>query len=136
MNLSKFYYSAADFKIFLSIPNGSTTPVFLEEVEFNEKAETEPHHIIGEIDPVDIHTNTRTYTGKMSGAVGQMELLLTVNGLVKFTDIQDALIIVASTDGLIVKRLVGCYMNSSGTPIKKGDKSILTGIDFEFRDLQ
>ena len=136
MDLSKFYYSSADFKIFLSIPNGSTTPIFLEEVEINEKVETEAQHVVGDIDPVAITEANRTYNGKFSGAVGQMELLLQLNGLNKYTDIKNANIIVSSTDGVIVKRVIGVYVNSGGIAIKKGDKSILSGLDFENRDLQ
>jgi hypothetical protein len=80
MNLSKFYYSSAEFKIFLSIPGGSTSPIFLEEVEINEKIETEAQHVVGDVNPVAITENSRTYNGKFSGAVGQMELLLQLNG--------------------------------------------------------
>ena len=136
MNLSKFYYSSAEFKIFLSIPGGSTSPVFLEEVEINEKIETESQHVVGDVNPVAITENSRTYNGKFSGAVGQMEILLQLNGLSRYTDISNALIIVSSTNGVIVKRIIGVFVNSAGIPIKKGDKNILSSLDFEFLDLQ
>jgi hypothetical protein len=136
MNLSKFYYSSAEFKIFLSIPGGSTSPIFLEEVEINEKIETEAQHVVGDVNPVAITENSRTYNGKFSGAVGQMELLLKLNGLSRYTDIANALIIISSTNGIVVKRIIGVFVNSAGISMKKGDKNILSSLDFEALDLQ
>ena len=136
MNLSKFYYSSAQFKIFLSIPGGSTSPVFLEEVEINEKIETEAQHVVGDVNPVAITENSRTYNGKFSGAVGQMEILLQLNGLSRYTDITDALIIISSLDGIIIKKIIGVFVNSAGIAMKKGDKNILSALDFEAVDLQ
>ena len=136
MNLSKFYYTSAEFKIFLSIPGGSTSPVFLEEVEINEKIETEAQHVVGDVNPVAITENSRTYNGKFSGAVGQMEILLQLNGLSRYTDITDALIIISSLDGIIIKKIIGVFVNSAGIAMKKGDKNILSALDFEAVDLQ
>lgn len=136
MNLSKFYYSSAEFKIFLSIPGGSTSPIFLEEVEINEKIETEAQHVVGDVNSVAITVNSRTYNGKFSGAVGQMELLLQLNGLSRYTDIANALIIISSTNGIVVKRIIGVFVNSAGISMKKGDKNILSSLDFEALDLQ
>jgi hypothetical protein len=136
MNLSKFYYSSAEFKIFLSIPGGSTSPIFLEDVEINEKIETEAQHVVGDVNPVAITENSRTYNGKFSGAVGQMELLLQLNGLSRYTDIANALIIISSTNGIVVKRIIGVFVNSAGISMKKGDKNILSSLDFEALDLQ
>lgn len=136
MNLSTFYYSSADFKIFLSLPGGSTSPIFLEEVEFTEKIETEAQHIVGEVNPVAITENSRTYTGKFSAAIGQMEFLLQTNSLSRYTDIANAIIIISSTSGIIVKRIIGVFVNSAGIAMKKGDKNILSSLDFEFLDLQ
>jgi hypothetical protein len=136
MNLSKFYYSSAEFKIFLSIPGGLKSPIFLEDVEINEKIETESQHVVGDVNPVAITENSRTYNGKFSGAVGQMELLLQLNGLSRYTDIANAIIIISSTNGIVVKRIIGVFVNSAGISMKKGDKNILSSLDFEALDLQ
>jgi hypothetical protein len=136
-NYSKLYYSAAEYKIFLSVANGTTAPLLtVSDFEDNEKIESEPQHVVGEIDPVAIKVNGRTFTGKLTAAAGEMEILLQANGLSKYTDIQNANIIVSSFDGIIVKRIIGVFINSKSLPIKAKDKSTLISLDYEYLDVQ
>ena len=135
-NYSKFYYSAAEYKIFLSVANGTTAPLLtISDFEDNEKVESEPQHVVGEIDPVAIKVNGRTFTGKLSISAGEAEVLLQLNGLSKYTDIQNANIIVSSFDGIIIKRIIGVFVTSKSMPIKAKDKATIIAMDYEYLDI-
>ena len=131
MNLNSLIFTAADYKLAVSV-NGVTAPLsIVESFDYGAKKEHEYIHIIGSEEPVGLKTNTSTYPGKITMEAGELEAFLITLGYVFATQIKDATISIVTFTGVLVKVYKACVFTSHDGSVKAKDKRSLITLPFE-----
>ena len=131
MNLNKLIFTAADYKIALSV-NGFTVPLsIVESFDYGAKVEHEYIHVVGSSEPQGLKTNTSTYPGKISMEAGELEIFLALNGYVFATQIKDATISIIALNGDFIKVFKSCVVTSHDGSVKSKDKRSIISLAFE-----
>ncbi len=129
--MNALIFTAADYKIALSV-NGVTVPLtVVESFDYGAKKEHEYIHIVGSEEPVGLKTNTSTYPGKIQMEAGELEQLLLTLGYVFATQIKDATVSIVTFAGDLVKVFKSCVITSHDGSVKAKDKRSLITMSFE-----
>ena len=131
MNLNALIFTAADYKLAVSV-NGVTAPLsMVESFDYGAKKEHEYIHVIGSEEPQGLKTNTSTYPGKITIEAGELEAFLILLGFVFATQIKDATISVVTFGGDLIKVFKSCVFTSHDGSVKAKDKRSLITLSFE-----
>lgn len=133
-NYNSLVYTAADYKLFLSIPNGAVGGSYplktTDSISFNTTVEEEQGFAVGEMDAIFNKQNARKRAGKLVIQVGEMGSIMQIEGLLDATFINGAVLAAAVIQGAWNKTWKQVNFNSEDIDIKGKDKQSLMVINF------
>lgn len=134
MNLNDLIFTGADFKLFLSIPNGAIGGTYqllsTDAIDLNVSVEDELIYAVGSEDPIGNKQNARKRTGKLIIQLGEIYSMLALEGLLDATYVNGATLAVTAIQGAFERTWKQVNFNTDNLPIKGKDKQTLVTIDF------
>jgi hypothetical protein len=129
-NFNPLIYSAAEFKLILLI-NGHPYPLFTaDNMSFNTAEEGETIYAIGTEEPIGEKKNAKSYKGKVSVQLGELNIILVAEGLTNAIQISNAQLGFSTTDGLIQRIFGGMNILSEDIDIKRKDKETIVPMNW------
>lgn len=130
-NYNSLIFTGADFKFFLALANGVSVPLLtLDTATLDVQAEEEVIFAIGEEDAIGNKQNSRKYSGKLSLQLGELNALLSSQGILNATFITGATLAVTAIIGGYATTFRNVNFNGQTTEMKRKDKETLANLTF------
>jgi hypothetical protein len=125
-NLNNLIITAKEYKCALNIPGVATFPLLtLSEVNWDEKAETETFHSVGNSDPIGVKSNANSYNCKFTLQEGEYAILLKVLGINSAIEIPTATLAVVGLSNLNSYTFKNIVFGGAAMSVKNKDKETL-----------
>lgn len=136
MDATNLVFTAAEFKIILTLNNGLSKIVLTStSIDMSSERETESIYAIGQQEPIAEKRNAAKYSGSLEFQVGEMSQFLTEAGLTEATQIEGSMLSIVSLTGTPPFARVYSYVNINGESIsiKAKDKDSKASLKWNAR---
>ena len=103
----------------------------VKDFDTSVKLEDETIYAVGRTTPIGEKTNGETYSGKISMQNGELSVLLQTQRLSKATDIQNAVLAIASLNGIFNRVYSGVNIISEDLSVAAKSKESLVSLNWK-----